>query len=111
MELRKVTGTHQVAVAFPGGASSFVDGPYNKTLSPAHVACCKNTGKVCCKLVKFRFYIGSWVTCYTGGSESGVFRSQKAHGQKNQFSWPYFPGSFDFDGIHSAGCIFLPAYR
>src|SRR5436190_18634022 len=81
--LRQIRVAHQVAVAFAGGAASFVEGPNHEALAAPAITGSEDTFDISGILFEFGPDIGTGVTLKREGLEEGLFRSKKTHRQQD----------------------------
>src|SRR5881628_2284605 len=83
-ELRQVRVSHQVAVAFAGGAAAFVEGPYHETLSTSAITGGEHPFEARRIFPVFGFHIRPRIALYAKLIEQWLFRSKKAHREQDK---------------------------
>src|SRR3989442_15172145 len=85
--LRQVGVPHQIAIAFPGGATAFVECPDDQALAATAIAGGEDPFEVGGIPFEFGFDVGAGVALHAERLEQGLFRTQKSHRQEDELNW------------------------
>src|SRR5581483_3007559 len=106
--LRQVRSSHQVAIAFPRRATSFIDRPYDEALAAATVPGCKDAWNIGGILAVFSLCIGAWISLHAKFFEELIFWSEEPHGEEHQIRRQHALGTGNLLGNECALRVFHP---
>src|ERR1035437_760465 len=95
LALRKLSGAHEEAVGFAGGAAAFVDGPDDEGLAAAAVAGGEDVGDVGFEFSVFGLVVGAGVEFDAELGGDGVLGPKETHGEEAEVAGPFLLGTWE----------------
>ncbi len=102
--------THEVAIALPRRAASFVQRPHHQALAPAAVSRRKHTWQAGSELARVSFDITAGIPLHPQRIEERLFRPQESHGQHHNLGGQHFFGAGDRLRNKLALFVFAPLH-
>lgn len=106
--LRQIRGSHEEAVAFTSGATTFIEGPDDEALAAAAVAGGKDAGEAGGVFLVLGLDVAAGIAVHIEGIEERLFRPEETHGEEDELGGEDFLRSRDVFRNELSLLVFRP---
>ena len=106
--LRQIRGSHEEAIAFASGATTFIEGPDDEALAAAAVAGGKDAGEAGGVFLVLGLDVAAGIAVHIEGIEERLFRPEETHGEEDELGGEDFLRSRDVFRNELSLLVFRP---